>query len=190
MNLRSCRRGIAALLVVPFVGVSAQTAGNLGRGAQAARACLACHSLSPGRNLTRPSLWRVVGRKAGTAEGFGRYSAALKASGLKWDEQRLDAGLKGPAALVPGNSVGFVGIADAKAGADLIAYLEAVSAGRIAPPADSFREVGTLGAMGIPLTLLIDREGREVGRNLGRATWDDPKVVQTIRGYLPTEKKS
>lgn len=58
------------------------------------------------------------------------------------------------------------------------------------PYIDSFREVGTLGATGIPLTLLIDREGREVGRKLGPATWDDPKVVQTIRDYLPTEKKS
>ena len=134
MNLRSFRRGIAALLVVPFVSASAQTAGDPARGAQIAGACLACHSLSPGRNLTGPSLWRVVGRKAGTAEGFGRYSAALKASGLTWDEQHLDAWLKDPAALVPGNSMGFAGIADAKARADLIAYLEAASAGRMAPP--------------------------------------------------------
>ncbi|MDQ6680476.1 MAG: TlpA family protein disulfide reductase [Pseudomonadota bacterium] len=58
------------------------------------------------------------------------------------------------------------------------------------PYIDSFHEVGVLGAAGIPLTLLIDREGREVARKLGPATWDDPKVVQTIRGYLPTGKKS
>ncbi len=58
------------------------------------------------------------------------------------------------------------------------------------PYIDSFREVGTLGATGIPLTLLIDREGREVGRKLGPATWDDPKVVQTIRGYLPINRES
>ncbi|MDQ6680475.1 MAG: cytochrome c family protein [Pseudomonadota bacterium] len=134
MNLRSCRRGIAALLAVPLFGAFAQAAGDPARGAQVARACLACHSLSPGRNLTGPSLWNVVGRKAGTAERFGRYSAALKASGLQWDERHLDAWLKDPAALVPGNSMGFAGIPDAKARADLIAYLEAVSAGRMAPP--------------------------------------------------------
>ncbi len=57
------------------------------------------------------------------------------------------------------------------------------------PYVDSFREVGTLGATGVPLTLLIDREGREVARKLGPATWDDPKVVQTIRGYLTTGEK-
>jgi hypothetical protein len=35
---------------------------------------------------------------------------------------------------VPGNAMGFAGIADARARADLIAYLEAVFAGRVAPP--------------------------------------------------------
>lgn len=134
MNLRFCSRDMAALLAVPLFVASAQAAGDPARGAQVARACLACHSLSPGRNLTGPSLSGVVGRKAGTVEGFGRYSPALKASGLRWDQQHLDAWLKDPAALVPGNSMGFAGIADAKARADLFAYLEAVSAGRMAPP--------------------------------------------------------
>ena len=58
------------------------------------------------------------------------------------------------------------------------------------PYIDSLHEVRTLGATGVPLTLLIDREGREVARKLGPATWDDPKVVQTIRGYLPAWKSS
>ncbi|MEO5883206.1 MAG: TlpA disulfide reductase family protein [Caldimonas sp.] len=53
------------------------------------------------------------------------------------------------------------------------------------PYIDTFREVGTLGVMGIPLTLLIDRDGREAARKLGPATWDDPKVTATIRRYLP-----
>ncbi len=133
MDLRSCQGRIAVLLALLVVGATAQAAGDPARGAQVARACLACHSLSPGRNLTGPSLWNVVGRKAGTADGFGRYSAALKTSGLRWDEQHLDAWLKDPAALVPGNGMGFAGIADARA-RDLIAYLQAVSAGRMAPP--------------------------------------------------------
>ncbi len=134
MNMRSCRRRIAALLTLLVIGASAHAAGDPARGAQVAQACLACHSLSPGRNLTGPSLWKVVGRKAGTAEGFGRYSTALKTSGLRWDEQHLDAWIKDPAALVPGNAMGFAGIADARARSDLIAYLGAVAAGRTAPP--------------------------------------------------------
>lgn len=38
-----------------------------------------------------------------------------------------------------------------------------------------------LGAVGIPTTLLIDREGREVARKLGPAEWDSPEIVHAIR---------
>ncbi|SOY62210.1 conserved hypothetical protein [Cupriavidus phytorum] len=84
--------------------------------------------------MTGPSLAEVWGRKAGTADGFTRYSDALKRSGLVWDKQSLDAWLKSPAALVPGNAMGFPGIADARTRADLVAYLEAVSTGRVTAP--------------------------------------------------------
>ncbi|MGX6566842.1 c-type cytochrome [Cupriavidus necator] len=63
-----------------------------------------------------------------------RYSDALKRSGLIWDERNLDVWLKDPAALVPANAMGFAGIADARTRADLVAYLEAVSTGRVAAP--------------------------------------------------------
>jgi thiol-disulfide isomerase/thioredoxin len=38
-----------------------------------------------------------------------------------------------------------------------------------------------LGAVGVPTTLLIDREGREIGRKLGPAEWDQPEAVAVIR---------
>jgi len=41
-----------------------------------------------------------------------------------------------------------------------------------------------LGVVGIPGTLLIDREGREFGRKLGPAEWDSEEVVAEIRRYL------
>lgn len=44
--------------------------------------------------------------------------------------------------------------------------------------------LSNLGVTGIPTTLLIDREGREVGRKLGPAEWDSPAAVKLIRGYL------
>lgn len=40
------------------------------------------------------------------------------------------------------------------------------------------------GVGGVPLTLLIDRDGRELGRKLGPAAWDHPNFVQMIRGLL------
>ncbi len=38
--------------------------------------------------------------------------------------------------------------------------------------------------LGIPTTLLIDQEGREIGRVVGPAEWDGPEVVKLVRRYL------
>lgn len=69
-----------ATALAPIVPVHA--AGDIDRGARAARVCMACHSFSRGPHLTVPCLSGVWGCKAGTAEGFGRYSHPLKRSGL------------------------------------------------------------------------------------------------------------
>ena len=37
-----------------------------------------------------------------------------------------------------------------------------------------------LGAVGLPTTLLLDREGREVGRLIGPAEWDSPAMLEFI----------
>ena len=50
----------------------------------------------------------------------------------------------------------------------------------------SMRATGTLGAVGIPTTLLVDRQGREIGRRTGPAQWDGPEAVRMIAGYLDT----
>ncbi len=42
----------------------------------------------------------------------------------------------------------------------------------------------TLGTVGVPTTLLIDQEGREIGRVLGPAEWDSPEVESVIRRYM------
>jgi cytochrome c len=109
-------------------------AGDKERGARAFGACAACHTLEPGRHLTGPSLAGLWGRKAGTAQGFPRFSAALRRAGIVWDERSLDAWLANPEKAVPGNFMLFGGIADAKVRADLVAYLRAASEGK-APPA-------------------------------------------------------
>lgn len=41
-----------------------------------------------------------------------------------------------------------------------------------------------LGAVGLPTTLLVDHEGRELGRLVGPAEWDSPEVVAFIRRHL------
>jgi cytochrome c len=76
---------------------------------QNVRVCAACHSVEPDRNLTGPSLANLWGRKAGSLPSFERYSDALKASGVIWDDRSLDAWLTDPARMVPHNEMPFRG---------------------------------------------------------------------------------
>ena len=59
----------SATLVLLAVAPAAMAEGDPELGAQAYRACVACHSLEPGLHLTGPSLagLRATGRRAGRA---------------------------------------------------------------------------------------------------------------------------
>ena len=41
-----------------------------------------------------------------------------------------------------------------------------------------------LSVLGLPTTLLLDRDGNEVARLLGPAEWDSPEMVAFLREYL------
>jgi cytochrome c len=128
---------LAALVALGFgaLAPSVHAAGDPGRGAKLFGQCAACHSTAVGEHLTGPSLAHVWDRKAAGAEGFQRYSEALKKSGLTWNEATLDRWLANPEALVPGTSMTFPGLREASARRDVIAYLRAVSEGSAAAPA-------------------------------------------------------
>ncbi|WP_026621954.1 cytochrome c (plasmid) [Ensifer sp. WSM1721] len=63
--------------------------------------CGACHQITTPRNGVGPNLQGVVGRAAGTVEGF-RYSAALRDSGITWTPEQLETFLSNPTAMVRG----------------------------------------------------------------------------------------
>ncbi|MEO5829908.1 MAG: c-type cytochrome [Rhodanobacter sp.] len=71
-------------------------------GARVFAACGACHTRTPGApHKFGPNLHNLIGRKAGTAEGFA-YSPALRDSGIVWNAQTLDEYLAAPTRRVPG----------------------------------------------------------------------------------------
>lgn len=49
--------------------------------------------------------------------------------------------------------------------------------------------IGTLRAIGLPTTVLVDREGREIWRVTGPAEWDGPQWVAAIRKHVAAGKK-
>ena len=131
-------RGLAAFTAIAAAS-PAFGAGDALRGARAFSSCIACHTLEQDRHLTGPSLAGVWGRKAGSVETYRRYSEQLKRSAVVWSEGTLDAWLRDPQKLIPGNQMQFAGLPDERARADLIAFLKAASEGKAArapkPPA-------------------------------------------------------
>jgi cytochrome c len=100
----------------------------------------------PGEHLTGPSLANVWHHKAGTVQGFARYSEAMKKANVVWNEDTLDRWLTNPNALIPGTSMTFPGLPDASARSDVIAYLKSVSEGKA--PAAALQRGGMM--MGQP----------------------------------------
>lgn len=86
--------------------------------------CAACHALVKGKNGVGPSLHGVVGRKAGTAEGFKTYSPAMQKAGLVWTDENLTKYLRSPKTFIPGNRMIFVGLKKDEDAANVIAYLK------------------------------------------------------------------
>jgi len=89
--------------------------------------CRACHVLDDKTNRVGPHLGGVIGRKAGSVEGFS-YSDAMKNSGITWDEESLEKYLKDPKGAVPGNKMAFAGVKKEEDLKNLIAYLKEESA--------------------------------------------------------------
>ena len=86
------------------------------------RTCSVCHKAAANSNSIGPTMFGVVGRKAGSVDGF-EYSPAMKGSKLTWDAANLEKFLKNPASVVPGSNMTFAGL-PAQDIAPMIAYLQ------------------------------------------------------------------
>ncbi len=84
--------------------------------------CLS-YNYRPGKSRSRP--WGVVGRPAGTVEAF-RYSAAMKSSGLVWDEATLDRFLAAPRNVVAKTTM-TVSVTKPEDRQNIIAYLKSLA---------------------------------------------------------------
>ena len=126
MGVRQFFRGVVISLTFTALLLGSQSshaAGDPKRGADTfAQDCAVCHSVMQGKNKMGPSLFAIVGRKAGSVADFV-YSEAMKQSDIIWTSDKLDAYIAKPKLLVPGDKMSFSGIAEEKEREDLIAYL-------------------------------------------------------------------
>jgi cytochrome c len=112
------------IILTAFAASQTYAAGNAANGATVFARCGICHTNAKGAgNSVGPDLFGVVGRKTGTAPDYS-YSPAMAKAGFVWTNEKLDAYVKSPPAVVPGNKMPFAGLPSASDRADLIAYLD------------------------------------------------------------------
>ncbi len=90
--------------------------------------CKSCHVVDaaappPFGDSLGPHLEHIVGRPAGSLEGF-EYTGAVRDVDLVWDEETLDEWLMQPEAMVPGMCETFMGLPNPEHRRALIAYLK------------------------------------------------------------------
>jgi len=122
------RLTLPVLALLGLAAVPAAQAQDAAAGQRVYNQCRACHLIdSNGRNTIGPNLFGVVGRRAGSVEGF-RYSANMRQlaeGGLTWDEATLRRYLTNPKDVVPQGSMAFAGLRNPQQLTDLLAYLAA-----------------------------------------------------------------
>ena len=112
---------IAALVAAVAAGAAAE---DLDNGKAVFNKCRACHQLGENaKNLVGPILNGLIGRKAGTVEGY-KYSEANKTSGITWDEATFREYIKNPKGKIPNTKMVFAGLTDDQDIDDLLAYLK------------------------------------------------------------------
>jgi cytochrome c len=124
MNLSTLCGVILFAILFPLMSVHAA---DIKAGENVFRKCMACHVVTKEQHRTGPHLVGLFGRAAGTANGYKRYSKAIKASGIIWDAISLDAYLAAPKKYIKGTRMAFAGLKKKADRDNVIAYLQQFS---------------------------------------------------------------
>ena len=112
------------------VGVAgAASAQDAAAGEKVFAKCKACHVIDAPTNRVGPSLHGVIGRTAGTVEGF-KYSESMiqhGKDGLVWNNENLEKYLADPKGFIPKNKMAYPGLKNADDRANVIAYIDQAS---------------------------------------------------------------
>ena len=110
-----------------FLASTAVQAGDVAKGEKAFKRCKACHLVDKEKHKTGPHLVNLIGREAGSLEDYKKYSKAIKASAIIWNEETLDGFLTKPKAYLKGTKMAYAGLKKEADRANVIAYLKTFS---------------------------------------------------------------
>ena len=120
-------------VTIALAAPAAASAQDVEAGKATFNKCKACHQIGEGaKNALGPVLNGVIGRTAGTTEGFAGYSEAVKkkgAEGFVWDEAKITEWITADDKLIPGNKMIFPGIKDPADAANVVAYIKSAGGG-------------------------------------------------------------
>ena len=120
------RRAIVSVaLGVALVPRGPGLAADIKAGQKVFKKCKACHYADREKHKTGPHLVSLIGRTAGSLEDYKKYSKAMKASGIVWDEETLTEYLRAPKKYIKGTKMAFVGLKKDADIENVIAYLMA-----------------------------------------------------------------
>jgi len=109
------------------------------KGEKLIKKCTACHSFEEGgANKVGPALYGIVDRGIAAVDGFG-YSDVLngyKTEGKTWSYEDLNAFMTKPKDFAPGTKMSFAGLKKETDRANLLAYLQSLSAAPVAFPTE------------------------------------------------------
>jgi len=121
------RRGAGSAMAMFLLATgTAQADGDVVRGEQAFKKCMACHAINDRANKVGPHLVGIVGRPVASVEGY-KYSESMNAyaaRGAVWDDAALLAYIEYPKAVVAKTKMAFAGLKKEDERADLIAFLK------------------------------------------------------------------
>ena len=116
-------------LMIAVAPTIAFAEGDAAKGAKVFKKCKACHTATKEKNKVGPHLVGIVGRAAGSVEGY-KYSKTMQAKAAEignWDEAKLDTWLANPKKYLGGKSKMTFKLKKAGQRADVIAYLKSLA---------------------------------------------------------------
>ena len=122
--IKIIRCSLASLaLAMALLSSGTAVAADIKAGEKVFKKCKACHYADREKHKTGPHLVNIIGRSAGSLEDYKKYSKAMKASGIVWDETTLADYLRAPKKYIKGTKMAFVGLKKDADIENVIAYL-------------------------------------------------------------------